>query len=302
MITAKHNEKAKEIRHEASLKHGYPVYGDEGINRPACVGMAMKGEELPWKNKAVATTVLVKVARNGENVTVENRRVWVGKTYIGESFSPLNAARKKEFPGMEWICGGRLLLSSAEKEMAEKAIAEQDQALAEKNRRAQEETERGCEKIRALVTSGRFLLDEEIMTMYVLNDEDQKKYIAELQGSMVRPSCSGPENFGIEIKNSPTAQKIVAGKPSKYYMPGESVIWIITPEDEKAILAECAIAKEIRDAKAKIEAEKEAKIEAEKAKKYAEMIEKHPDRAGKSQCWECGCWSSFLDKEGYCGC
>lgn len=304
MITEKTNDKAKEIRHEASLKHGCPVFGDDGINRPACVGMAIRGEELPWKETAMATVVEIKTARNGEVVTVENRRIWVGKEYIGETFSPLNDDRKKQFPGMEWVVGCRLLLSQTEKERAENAIEEQTRVLVEKNREQQRETERGCKKIRVLTKSGRALMDEEIDTVYVLSEEEQEQYIEELKGRLVSSSIEG-ENYKVEIDDSETAKKITGRESSNHlfsHCPNESRIWIITEKEEKAILTECQVAKNAKIAKAKIEAEKEVKREIERKKEYAEMLEKHPDRAGKSECWECGCWSNRLDKNGYCGC
>jgi hypothetical protein len=58
MLTEKTIEAAKSIRHRASLKWGYPI---SAIDWASCLGMAMRGEALPWESAAQTQVVIVQV-------------------------------------------------------------------------------------------------------------------------------------------------------------------------------------------------------------------------------------------------
>ncbi len=296
MIDHKVIEDAWLIRHEAALRHGGAA---SSFDWPSCVGMAMKGEKVEKLDR-----VYIKTTQAGIEVCVEEGLLCVGEKVFRQEINETPADIQYKYPGQTHRSGG-LLMTTVEAETAKAAIKRQTEAKKQAEIKADREKESTCKKMLVLIRADWGLLTEEIATVYILPEEEQKEYIKELQGSMVRKSIDS-DTKKVVINDSETAQKITAKDTSGYQFRGESMMWIITPEDEAAIIAEMAETKKNKEAAAaKVKKEyEETHVEEIAIQKATAKRDEEQGAKGLASCWECGCYVPFrqLDESGYCGC
>jgi hypothetical protein len=115
--------------------------------------------------------------------------------------------------------------------------AEEKKAEFLARRQARKDYEEKAEKMRVLVAFGGYLLNNEITTVVLI--EDQSQFSDWLKGKAVMGLIDDPDPIAIDKKKSPTALKIMETPASGYqYGHGESAMWLISENDEAAILAE----------------------------------------------------------------
>jgi len=121
--------------------------------------------------------------------------------------------------------------------------------------------EESLQQFRVLVKSGHYNMDEEITTVVLQPKEKQEQYADWLKGRAVMGSIIA-HHVKVKIKHSKTAKKITDRETSGYsYGSGESIMWVITPDEEAAIVAEC---KEYSDKKTAKRAENNSTKKAHK--------------------------------------
>ena len=196
--------------------------------------------------------ILIKTMKDGRPVTVEGGFICVASEKETCRVEKLTAREKADaeeyFPGFSFdYRAHRVLLSAEEGEKAKTLI---DTFLAEKKSKEQQDRlalEASLPQHRMLVKSGHYYMDEEIATVVLQPEKDQEKYSEWLRGKAVMGSIK-PNKISVGIKTSKTAQTIVKSKSSGLqYGTGESIMWVITPDQEAQIVAECREAEEAKN-------------------------------------------------------
>jgi len=194
----------------------------------------------------------------------------------------------KKNPELTHMAGPILLT----KEQAGKAMAAIEAQKAESGRVEKEKRqawEEPLQKYRVLMRSGAFLADQKICTVCLLPEEDQQKYAEWCRGRVVCVSSIGSRK-GVECRDSATAQAIMesSGKEALYTLASlESRMWFVTPEEEAAILVECAEKAWQRDvAEQAKEQEEKSRVAAIFAKAKAENKPQELERWITEECIE----------------
>lgn len=194
----------------------------------------------------------IKKTRDGRSVTIKNGNIYVADKCMGHNIDKIPPHIKtdaiKRMQDAYYACGA-LLLTKNEGDIAQKVITDYWEAERLKERQERLDLEASLQKYRMLIKSGHYYTDEHIDTVCLQPDSEQIKYAEWLRGNAVMTSIDS-KGVAVKINDSPTAQTITSTKPSRFhYGSSESAMWVITPDQEFAIVSECIAAKNDRDSK-----------------------------------------------------
>ncbi len=133
-------------------------------------------------------------------------------------------------------------------------------AAKEKEKQERLDLENSLKQHRVLALSGHYLCDEEIVTICVLDDDEQKKYTLNGRAAMLSTNSN---DINIKKKDSKTAQEISAREKYYTFVSCESYLYPITKIEENQIIAECKAVKTQRE---------EKKLNAQKIKEDAVQV------------------------------